>query len=90
MTALRIGPPPASVRLLELDGGVSPYHGESRRALIPNGPAGGSRRPAGGARTLDELDGPRTAAGRRVDAAATRQAVERALPRPSNAGFLPG
>jgi len=89
VTAARIGPPPESVRALELDGEISLYDRASRRALLLNGTASDIWRLADGEHSLDDLVG-LLAAAYQVDAAAIRPEVERTVRDLVEAGFLPG
>jgi hypothetical protein len=88
VTATRVGPPPETVRALELDGEISLYDRASRHALLLNGTASDIWRLADGAHTLEELVG-LLAAAYGTDAAAIRGDVERTVRELAAAGFLP-
>lgn len=88
MSARRIGPPPESVRALEVDGDISLYDRSSQRALMLNGTASAIWRLADGERTLDEVIA-ELASSYHADAGAIRTDVERTVRDLVDAGFLP-
>jgi hypothetical protein len=88
VSAPRIGPPPATVRALEVDGDISLYDRATQRALLLNGTASAIWRLADGDRTLDELVD-QLAAAYHADAVTIRPDVERTVRDLVDAGFLP-
>ena len=88
MSAPRIGPPPETVRALEVDGDISLYDRSTQRALMLNGTASAIWRLADGASTLDELVA-QLANRYGTDPARIRPDVERTLRELTDAGFLP-
>jgi hypothetical protein len=88
VAAARIGPPPGSVRALELDGDISLYDAATRQALMLNGTASDIWRLADGAHTLVELTD-LLAAAYGVPAEQIGPEVERTVRSLVEAGFLP-
>ena len=89
MSGTAIGPPPRSVRALEVDGDIGLYDRATRQALVLSGTASDIWRLADGDHTLEELTG-LLAATYGVPAERIRPSVERTVRDLVEAGFLPG
>jgi Coenzyme PQQ synthesis protein D (PqqD) len=88
VSAARVGPPPETVRALEIDGDISLYDRSTQHALLLNATASAIWRLADGERTLDELVDD-LALAYRAAAAEIRPDVERTVRELTDAGFLP-